>query len=116
MARVWIILSLLVLGSASLAYASTNTLSEQQKIAYLLDAVGTSKLIFVRNSVEYPGTEAKELLQTKLKASGNTIQTADDFINNLASYSSTTGKPYYIEFPDGTMIESKIWLRARLAD
>ena len=52
----------------------------------------------------------------KLNAAGSVIQTADDFITNIASHSSMTGQPYYIEFPDGTMIESEKWLRDRLSD
>ena len=116
MVRALVFLSLLLLGSVSLSHASTTNLSEQGKIAYLLDVIGTSKVIFVRNGVEYPGTEAKAHLQMKLEASGNTIQTVDDFITNIASHSSMTGQPYYIEFPDGTMMESEKWLRDRLSD
>ena len=115
MIRTLVFLSLLLLGAASLATAATANLSEQEKISYLLNVIGTSKVIFVRNGVEYPGTEAKLHLQRKLEASGNSIKTADDFINNIASHSSMTGKPYYIEFPDGTKIESEIWLRDRLS-
>jgi len=116
MVRTLIFLSCLFLGSISLAHASTNNLSEQEKISYLLNIIGTSKLIFIRNGVEYPGREAKAHLQKKREAVGNAIQTVDDFINNIASHSSITGKPYYIEFPDGTKIESEKWLRDKLTD
>ncbi len=116
MIRALVFLSLLLLGSTSLAHASTNNLSEQEKISYLLNVIGTSGLTFVRNGVEYPGQEAKAHLEMKLERSGNNIRTVDDFINNIASHSSITGKPYYVELPDGTRIESEKWLRNKLTD
>jgi len=116
MFRTLVSLSLLLLGCASLASASPDNWSEQEKISYLLDTIGTSKLIFVRNGAEYPGQEAKAHLQMKLDAAGSAIQTADDFINNIASHSSMTGQPYYVEFPDGSKIEAETWLRGKLAD
>lgn len=115
MRLVLIFLSLLLLGAPSLAQASIDNYSEQEKISYLLNVIGNSKAIFVRNGVEYPGQEAKAHLQMKLEAAGGTIQTVDDFITNIASHSSVTGEPYYVEFPDGTMIESEKWLRDKLA-
>ena len=116
MVRALIFLSLILLGFVPLAQASTNNLSEQEKITYLLNVIGTSKVIFVRNGVEYPGTEAKAHLQMKLEAAGDAIQTVDDFIAGIASHSSMTGQPYYIEFPDGTMMEAEKWLHDKLAD
>jgi len=116
MVRALVFLSLLLLGSVSLAHASTDIRSEQEKIAYLLNVVGDSKVIFIRNGVEYPGKEARAHLQMKLDAAGGAIQTVDDFITILASHSSMTGQPYYIELPDGTMIESEKWLRDKLAE
>jgi len=110
-----VFLSLLWLGPASLTHASTDNYSEQEKISYLLNVIGDSKVIFVRNGVEYPDQEAKAHLQIKLEAAGGTIQTVDDFINNIASHSSVTGEPYYVELPDGTMMESEKWLRDKLA-
>src|SRR5579883_3051748 len=94
MMRAWVFLTLLFLGCVSLASASPDGLSEQEKISYLLNTVGNSELIFVRNGVEYPGLEAKKHLQMKLEASGNAILTADDFIKNIASRSLMTGEPY----------------------
>lgn len=115
MARIFILL-LLLIGTVSFARASTDNLSEQEKISYLLDAVGSSKAIFIRNGVEYPASEAKAHLQMKLEAAGGAIHTADDFINDIASHSYLTGEPYYVELPDGTKIEAETWLREILAD
>lgn len=115
MFRTFIFLSWLLLGAASLAQASISDLSEQGKISYMLDVIGTSKVIFVRNGVEYSGKEAEAHLQMKLRTAGPAIQTADDFIDKIASHSLITGKPYYVEFPDGSRIESEKWLREILA-
>jgi hypothetical protein len=115
MVRIVIVFSCIFLAAASFAHASTDNVSEQEKISYLLNVVGTSKVIFVRNGVEYPASEAKAHLQMKLDAAGSAIQTADDFINDIASHSSMTGQPYYVELPDGTKIEAQTWLREMLA-
>ena len=90
--------------------------SEQYKIAYLMDEIGSSNLVFVRNEVEYNGEQAKAHLQHKMDSAGGLIVTADDFINYIASESLTSGTPYYVQLDDGTRIESGIWLRAKLAE
>jgi len=107
MMRVLVFLMFLFLGRTSFAHEVPNHLSEQEKINYLLNTIGNSQLIFVRNGEEYPGQQAKEHLQMKLKASGNAIQTAEEFISTIASHSSMTGKPYYVELPEGKMIEAE---------
>jgi hypothetical protein len=96
--------------------AAVNPNSEQRKIAYLLDAIGASHLIFIRNGDEYTGEEARDHLQEKLDIAGGDIRTAEDFINYIASESSVSGISYYVRLPDGTQIEAGIWLRGKLAE
>jgi hypothetical protein len=89
--------------------------SEQDKIAYLLEAVGSSNLVFIRNGLEYSGADARKHLQRKLDYLRSRIHTVDDFINFVASKSSVTGIPYYVKFADGTRLEASVWLRDKLA-
>ena len=90
--------------------------TEHEQIDYLLDVIGSSDLVFIRNGSVFSGLEAKAHLQRKMYFSSDSIQTTDDFINYIASESSTTGIIYYIRFPDGTQIEAGSWLRNKLAE
>jgi hypothetical protein len=104
-----------------IAYSSIYSkpiLTETQKIEFLLNELDkpNSNLKFVRNGVEYSGKEAKMHMQKKLDYAGNKIKTVDDFINEIATKSYLTGNLYYIQFPDGTKMESAKWLRQTLKD
>ena len=44
---------------------------------------------------------AAEFLRRKWRHREAEIRSADDFIEKVASFSSTTGKPYLIHFSDG---------------
>jgi hypothetical protein len=88
---------------------------EHSKIVYLLDAIGSSDLEFIRNGVEYTGKEAKAHLEEKMAFVNGRIRTAEDFINYIASESSVTGISYYVQSADGSQIEAGIWLRRQLA-
>jgi hypothetical protein len=90
--------------------------SEYYKIVYLLNAVGSSNLVFIRNGAEYNCKEAQAHLQEKLDSSGNLIRTADDFIAYIASKSLITGEPYQVRLADGTQVNAEIWLRDKLAE
>ena len=102
---------LVFLGFTAFAQPAT----EQQKIEYLLNAIGSSDVVFIRNGQEYTPAQAKEHLRMKLGKAGASIRTADEFITLLASKSSFTGKPYLIRPSDGKTIESEKWLREKLA-
>jgi hypothetical protein len=89
--------------------------SEQAKIQSLIASV--EKLpgaVFIRNGTEYDGHKAAEHLRLKLKYAGKRVQTADQFITNLATGSSVTGKPYKIRFADGHTVESAVYFRDQL--
>jgi len=104
-----------VLSFSSGARAFPDKGVEYYKIVYLLNVIGDSKLVFIRNGVEYTGEEAKQHLLNKLHAVGDNIHTAEDFIYNIASESSQTGITYYVRFDDGTQMEAGIWLQRELA-
>ena len=91
-------------------------LSEEQKIDRLIELVSKSGATFIRNGSEHSATAAAAHMRLKLSRSGGMIKTAEHFIEYIATKSSFTGRPYYIQFPDGRKVKSADWLRARLAE
>ena len=91
--------------------------TEKQKIAALLDVIAKTKGIeFVRNDRAYPSSAARRLMEGKLEKAGDQIKTAQDFIEHIATRSSTSGRVYQIKIADGRTTESAYWLRARLKE
>lgn len=89
--------------------------SEQQKIEALIAQIeGLEGATFVRNSRNYDAETAARFLREKWKARENKIPTAKDFVDKVASASSTTGEPYRIRLPDGTEKTSREYLLAEL--
>jgi len=90
-------------------------LSEQIKIQSLIASVEQLPgAVFIRNGTEYDGHKAADHLRLKLKYAGKRVQTADQFITNLATGSSMTGKPYKIRFADGHTVDSAVYFREQL--
>ncbi len=56
---------------------------------------------FVRNGSEYSAANAAEFLAKKWQAHEKDIHTPAEFIEQVATKSSTTGKPYVIRSKDG---------------
>ena len=102
----------LMLLFSTAAVASEPT--EKDKINYLLSAIGSSDVTFIRNGTEHSPTEAQAHLQDKLKAAGSKVKTSEDFITLLASKSFQTGKAYLIKMKDGKTVELAAWLREKL--
>ncbi len=59
------------------------------------------KVAFIRNGTAYSCKEAALFLRGKLEKMGEHVSTAAQFIDQIASRSSTTGQPYLIRFTDG---------------
>jgi len=112
MLRLFSLMILVLFGSSAFAAQMT----EQQKIAALLNAFDNPDITFVRNGEEHDGAWAKQHLEEKLKAAKPEVKTADEFIANIASTSSHTGKPYLIKMKDGTTVEAGKWLKQKLAE
>ncbi len=88
---------------------------ESARIEALLRAVGTADVTFIRNGSPHESKEAEDHLRTKWKRAGRPL-TAEQFIENIASKSSMSGKPYLVRLADGKEIPSADWFRARLAE
>lgn len=77
--------------------------TEKDKIAALIAHVQSLKdARFVRNGKEYDSATAAEFLRRKWRAHAGSVATARDFIEKIASISSTSGQPYTLRFKDGT--------------
>ena len=88
---------------------------EADKIQYLISSVEVLKgAKFIRNGKVYDARRAGDHLRLKLKAAGDQIKTAEDFIRLCASRSSVSGEPYRIRFSDGVTIEAEVFFRNRL--
>ncbi len=109
----------LILATASPAALAGQALAstEKQKIETLIKHVGDLKdADFVRNGSSYTASNAATFLRQKWRAKSSGINTARDFIEKVASFSGTSGKPYLIRFKDGTEIKSRDFLLSTLRD
>jgi hypothetical protein len=88
--------------------------SDRSRIEALIAAVEAADVIFIRNDTEHDAAAAGAHLRRKWKHAGDRELTADEFINNIASASSTTGRPYRIKERDGSVVDARDWLRKRL--
>jgi len=88
--------------------------TEDEKIEKLIGIVATSDVIFIRNGDEYPADEAADHLRTKWNNARGQVKTLDDFIEHIASYSSTSGEPYQIKISDGTTLSSNDWMKEQV--
>ena len=115
--RTWAIacMAALVSVTAARARAAEGAPSEQQKIEQLIKAVEKlPNAQFVRNGRAYDGQTAAKFLRGKRDYHQSQARTARDFIKNLASKSSTTGKPYVIRYRDGKEVKSAEFLTTEL--
>jgi hypothetical protein len=100
--------------SASRDASTDDAVSEHAKIEQLIDHVAAlQNATFIRNGEEHTPAEAAEHLRRKWEAAGDEITTVEDFIEKIASKSSTTDEPYRIRFDRGET-DAGIWLRNRL--
>lgn len=73
------------------------------QIRYLVNLTRRSELHFLRNNRIYLGEHAAEFLEFKIYKFSNEMQSVEDFIEKVGSYSRTTNKPYYIVLENGEL-------------
>ncbi|MCH7689113.1 MAG: DUF5329 family protein [Planctomycetes bacterium] len=80
--------------------------TEDAKIDYLINRFRQSDAVFIRNDVEYGGRAAAKFLRWKLDRLrtryGFEIDTAEDFIDDIASMSRVSGDSYLLVLSDGS--------------
>ena len=91
--------------------------AEEKQIEALIAAIERmADATFIRNGRPYGAAAAAEFLRRKWRHREEGIRTADDFIGKVASFSSTTGRPYLIRFSDGRETPCSIFLRTELSN
>jgi hypothetical protein len=83
---------------------------ELRRIDRLLSRIANADATFVREGRDYSPAEAADHLRDKLAAAGPRITTLEEFIEHIASRSSTTGEPYRVRLADGTEMDARDWL------
>ena len=102
----------LILGTALCAQARDH--NSNQEIEFLLNYVATSNARFIRNGSEYSAKEGADHLRDKLSRAGERVKSAEDFIENVASKSYLSGKPYMVKTPEGQIVPTGPWLMQAL--
>ena len=87
----------------------------EREIDYLLGFVEKSGCIFVRNGTEHDSADAADHLRLKYSRGSRYVDSAEQFIDRLASESSWSGKLYTV-ICDGRTETAGAWLHRALAD
>ena len=88
--------------------------SMDEEIDFLLNTVGNSDCVFTRNGKDHAAGDARDHLQMKRKRGKRYFDSSEEFIERLASKSSWSGKPYFIQCGDEPRVTAKEWFTALL--
>ena len=105
---------LLLVPTLLLASPVVAELAPDVEVEHLLNTIGNSDCIFIRNGTRHNASNAEDHLRMKYHKARRHADNADEFIDNLASESSWTGKPYMIECPVSGEQPARQWLTERL--
>jgi hypothetical protein len=96
-------------------WAAEKPVTEREKIEALIKNLENLKdATFIRNNSEYGSKTAGRFLRGKWQKQEKEIKTAMDFIDKVASVSSTSGKPYVIRFKDSHEVKCGEYLKEEL--
>ncbi|MBY5991443.1 DUF5329 domain-containing protein [Ferrimonas balearica] len=93
------------------------SVTAEQEIQHLLNAVADSPCTFIRNGKSYDGEDARSHLERKynyILGKGHEL-TAEQFIEHAGTQSSWSGRNYQIQCPDSPAEPSADWLLRALA-
>ena len=101
---------------ALLLLASTPSLgaAQETEIDYLLSAVEDSSCRFVRNDITYSSAEFLGHLRSKMELNAELINSAEEFIEKIATRSSVSEIPY-VAICDGQLKITQDWFFDLLA-
>jgi hypothetical protein len=90
---------------------------ELKRVEGLLTLLATkTDITFVRNGSKYSAERAVSHLRSKLQRAGDQISTAEQFVDNIASKSSLSGKPYLVILADGTTVKAAEYFHGLLRE
>jgi len=90
--------------------------SAEAEIEFLVSAIGASDCTFIRNGKRHDAMDAEAHLRMKYRRGKRYAPTAEKFIERLASASSMSKKPYFIECTGSEPVPSGEWLMSHLID
>ncbi len=101
-----------LLAAASFAVAA----DARQEVNALLERLASSECRFHRNGEWHGAQRARRHLETKLanQERWGKLESAEQFIEKVASGSSTTGEPYLVECGTAAAVTSAEWLTGQL--
>ena len=108
MRRRAVLLAALLASAGALAAPSAAEQARIQRLIAYVEAQSTIR--FVRNGSAYSSKDAATFLRKKFEKMGEHVTTAQQFIEQIASKSSTTGEVYQIRFQDGRQIPAARFL------
>ena len=89
----------LLLGLILVSFGRAEDVMDSE-IDYILNTVAASNCVFIRNGKEHGPQAAKDHLSLKRRRGKRYFSSADEFIENLASSSSWSGKAYHVRCGD----------------
>jgi hypothetical protein len=106
-----------LLGLSAALFAAPTPEPVKHEVAALLDRLQASGCQFERNGTWYSGKEARNHLLQKLDylESHTSLTSTEQFINQAASQSSMSGKPYHVRCGQAAAVPSRDWLGTELA-
>ena len=108
-------LKFIIVVGLHLPFGATADTTESE-IDSLLHAIGRSECTFIRNGKRHDAEDAEDHLRMKLRRGKRYVTTTETFIERLASSSSMSKQPYYIECPGREIAPTGEWLMQRLAE
>lgn len=106
-------LTMLLLSAGSTVLATPGARADAE-IRHLIDFVAASGCSFVRNGDPHEPKAAAEHLLMKYGKAKSRVDTAEDFIDKVASRSYLTGNPYSVRCPGKPEITTRAWLEGEL--
>ena len=94
--------------------ATADDATMEAEIAHLITAIGASGCDFIRNGKRYSASQAEDHIRVKYKRGKRYATSTEAFIERLASQSSMSKKPYWIECDGEEPVQSGDWLKAEL--
>lgn len=94
MTRLNSLLLLITLLSSVSAAATSAAENMQDEVDYLFSVLGKDSCTFVRNDISYSSGEFERHLRSKLSGNEQLINSAEDFIEKIATRSSVSESPY----------------------
>ena len=101
---------------ALLLPATSSAADTEAEVEYLLNTIGESDCTFIRNGKRHDAADAEDHLRMKYRRGKRYAPTAEKFIERLASASSMSKKPYFIDCPGADAVPTGEWLTAQLHD